>query len=71
VQYGSDLTIYYIVARGQGGQDFEDRKSRYDRAIKWLKAVAKTEQYADLPRRVETKQIHIITGSNPKRSNYF
>jgi phage gp36-like protein len=71
VQYGADLAIYYIVARGQGGQDFDDRKSRYDRAINWLKAAAKTDLYADLPRREETAQTHITYGSNPKRSNYF
>lgn len=71
VQYGADLAIYYIVARGQGGQDFDDRKSRYDRAINWLKAAAKTDLYADLPRREETAQNHIIYGSNPKRSNHY
>lgn len=71
VQYGADIAIYYIVARGQGGQDFDDRKSRYDRAINWLKAAAKTELYADLPRREQTVQTHIAHGSNPKRSNYF
>ncbi|MBV6442744.1 MAG: hypothetical protein EPGJADBJ_04468 [Saprospiraceae bacterium] len=71
VQYGADLAIYYIVARGQAGQDFEDRKSRYDRAIAWLKSAAKTELYADLPRRTETSQTHITYGSNQKRSNYY
>lgn len=71
VQYGSDIAIYFIVARGMAGQDFEDRKSRYDRAINWLKSAAKTDLYSDLPRRVETKQTHITYGSNPKRSNYF
>lgn len=71
VQYGVDLAIYYLVARGMGGQDFDDRKSRYDRAINWLKSAAKTELYADLPRRAETKQQHITYGSNAKRSNYY
>lgn len=71
VQYGSDMAIYYLVARGMGGQDFDDRKSRYDRAVTWLKAAAKTDLYSDLPRRVETQQTHITYGSNPKRSNYF
>lgn len=71
IQYGADIAIYFIVARGQGGQDFDDRKSRYDRAIQWLKSAAKTELYSDLPRRAENKQVHIIYGSNTKRSNYF
>jgi phage gp36-like protein len=71
VQYGADLAIYYIVARGQGGQDFDDRKSRYDRAINWLKAAAKTDLYADLPRRETTVQKVITYGSQPKRSNYY
>lgn len=71
IQYGADLAIYYLVASGQSGQDFDDRKSRYDRAITWLKSAAKTELYADLSRRAETKQNHITFGSNKKRSNYF
>lgn len=71
VQYGADMAIWYIVARGQAGQDWEDRKARYDRAVNWLKAAAKTELYADLPRRTVTRQSHISFGSNAKRSNYF
>lgn len=71
VQYGCDLAIYYIVARCMAGQDFDDRKSRYDRAIAWLKSAAKTELYSDLPRRTENKQMHFVHGSNQKRSNYF
>lgn len=71
VQYGADIAIYFVVARGMGGQDFDDRKSRYDRAITWLKSAAKTDLYSDLPRRVQTQQTHITYGSNAKRSNYF
>lgn len=71
VQYGADMALYYLVARGMAGQDFEDRKSRYDRAVAWLKSAAKTDMYADLPRRADTRQTHITTGSNPKRSNYY
>lgn len=71
IQYGADIAIYFLVASGQGGQDFDDRKSRYDRAITWLKSAAKTDLYADLPRRAVTEQKHITYGSNKKRSNYY
>ncbi len=71
VQLGADIAIYYLVARLQAGQDTDDRKSRYDRAITWLKAAQKSETYADLPRRTETVQTHAVFGGNPKRSNYF
>jgi len=71
VQYAADIAIWLIVARGQAGQDFDDRKSRYDRAIAWLKAAAKTDMFADLPRRTATVQTVITYGSNAKRSNYY
>ena len=67
----ADMAIYLLVARCQAGQYLEDRQSRYDRAVKWFKAAAKTESYNDLPRREATKQNHISYGSNPKRTNYF
>lgn len=66
-----DIAVYLLCARLQAGQDLQDRKDRYDRAITWLKASAKTELYNDLPRRVSTSQQHIVTGSQPKRGNYY
>ena len=71
VRIGADLAIWYLVARVQAGQELEDRKSRYDRAIKWLKAVQKSENYGDLPRKTETEELKIIDGSNTKRENHF
>jgi hypothetical protein len=68
---GADMAVYFIVARCMAGQDLEDRKSRYDRAVKTLKAFQKSETYADLPRREVTAQKHISFKSNGKRSNYF
>ncbi len=67
----ADIAVYLLVARLQAGQYLEDRRSRYDRAVAWLKASAKTELYNDLPRRVATEQAHISSGSNAKRTNYF
>lgn len=66
-----DIAIYLLVARLQAGQYVDDRKDRYERAIKFLKASAKTEMYNDLPRRENTVQTHVTTGSNPKRVNYY
>lgn len=72
VQLLRDISIYYIVSRCQAGQEMSDRAARYERAIEWLKRVAKTEVYTDLPRRVETRQEHIKWGSvGQKRSNHF
>jgi phage gp36-like protein len=67
----SDIALYDLVSRCQIGQLIDDRKSRYDRSVGWLKAVAKTDIYADLPRRPATSQTHIKFGSNTKRNNYF
>ena len=71
VQLGADIAVYYLVARVQAGQDVEDRRRRYDRAIAWLKMANKTKTYPDLPHRENTVQTHIYHGSNKKRSNYY
>lgn len=71
VQLGTDIAIWFLVARVQAGQNTDDRKARFDRAIAWMKMVQKTKTYADLPRREMTVQTHILHGSNPKRKNYF
>lgn len=71
VQLVCDITLYYVVSRCQAGQELEDRTKRYDRAIDWLKKTAKTEFYADLPRRKETVQSHIMYGGKSKRGNYY
>jgi len=71
VQLCADVTIWFLVARLQAGQDTDARKSRYDRAIAWLKMVKRSGTYADLPRRESTVQTHISHGSNLKRNNYF
>lgn len=71
VNVGCDIAIYSIVARCQAGQVIDDRKARYDRAVKFLKEARDTVTYNDLPRRVTTAQKHIGYGSNPKRKNQY
>lgn len=67
----ADMAIYYLVARTQAGQDIADREARYKRAVKTLKELQNSDTYSDLPRREKTVQTHIVSGSNPKRGNYF
>jgi len=71
LQTGVDIAIYFVTGRGQAGQNVDDRKSRYDRAIKLLEAFKKTETYSDLPRRDARKEQGFSLKSNPKRNNYF
>lgn len=73
VQLVSDMAIWKTVASCYAGQDRSDRLERYEQAVKWLKAAAKTEIYADLPRRENkaTAEKKITVGSNPKRGNYW
>ena len=72
LQFGADLAVYYLVGRSQAGQQIDDRKARYDRAITWLKAARDSETYSDLPRRApDTAQRHISWGSRPKRTNGY
>ena len=67
----ADIALYFITARCQAGQNIDDRKARYDRAISILKAIMKSETYTNLERKTPTAQVHIGFGSNPKRKNYF
>jgi len=67
----SDMTVYLLTASGQPGQDLEDRRARYKRAITWLKEAQDTKTYSDLPRRETTEQTHFLFGSNSKRNNYY
>lgn len=71
IRVGADIAIWFLVARVQAGQEMEDRKARYDRALSWLKAVQKSEKYADLPRREATEETKIVYGSNAKRENHW
>lgn len=71
VKFCVDIAIWAIVASTQAGQDLDDRKARYDRAVNWLKMVKKMENYADLPLRESTVQTHIHAGSGTKRNNYY
>lgn len=67
----ADIAVFLIVASVQAGQDLEDRKARYKRAIAWLKEAQETKTYSDLPRREATQQTHFLFGSNSKRNNYY
>ena len=67
----ADMAVYLIVASVQAGQDLEDRRARYKRAITWLKEAQDTKTYSDLPRRETTQQTHFSFGSNSKRNNYY
>ena len=71
VQLIADMSVYFIVARCQAGQDIADREARYKRAVATLKQFQKSETYADLPRRTETIEKKVWFKTNPKRSNYY
>jgi phage gp36-like protein len=73
IQLIADMAIWKIVAACQAGINHADRLARYEQAVKYLRMVAKTEIYADLPRRTlnETAEHKILFDSNPKRGNYY
>lgn len=49
VSFACDIAVYEIVAIALPGQDLEDRRARYKRAIDWLKQLAAGIIQADLP----------------------
>jgi phage gp36-like protein len=68
-----DSLLIQLVAACQAGINHADRLARYEQAVKYLRMVAKTEVYADLPRRPlnETAEHKILFDSNRKRGNYY
>ena len=75
LNFGVDIAIYVIVASALPGQDLEDRRLRYERAIKWLEQVRDGEINTTLPKTEfdedENKTSRGSYGVPPKRNNYF
>jgi len=72
VRIGCDIAAYHLIAADVAGQDREDRRERYDRALDWLKMVSKKTQYTDLEQAIEDDDnAEVNYGSNKKRRNYY
>jgi phage gp36-like protein len=73
VDFAIDIAIYNIISTCPPGQDVEDRIARYERAIKWLKGVAKGEITTDLPPIIIAESVNKrgTVGEHAKRDNYF
>lgn len=68
-----DIAVWHLMALSNYHADVEFRKTRYERAVAWLKSVQKGDVTPDLPERTVTDEIPaIITyGSNTKRGLHF
>ena len=68
-----DIAVWHLLVLSNYKADVEFRKTRYERAVAWLKSVQKGDVVPDLPVRVTTedKPGKIIWGSNQKRNNHF
>jgi phage gp36-like protein len=74
LNFGIDIAIYILVATALPGQDLEDRRARYKRAIDWLKGVNKGDISTDLPVGDLVSPNNIkkgAVGEHKKRNNYF
>jgi len=74
LNFGIDIAIYIIVASALPGQDLEDRRARYKRAIDWLKQVKNGDLSTDLPVAEITDPLTVkrgAIGEHKKRNNYF
>jgi phage gp36-like protein len=73
INFSIDIAIYIIVSNALPGQDLEDRRARYKRAIDWLKGVQKGEISTDLPEIESTESVDKrgAVGEHTKRNNYF
>lgn len=68
-----DIAVWHFMTLSNYQADVEFRKTRYERAIAWLKSVMKGDVVPDLPKRVtsDDKPARIIWGSNPKKGLHF
>lgn len=68
-----DIAVWHFMTLSNYQADIEFRKSRYERAVAWLKSVMKGDVVPDLPRRVasDEKPARIMWGSNPKKGLRF
>lgn len=64
LNFAIDITIYIIISTAMPGQDLEDRRARYKRAVDWLKAVQKGEIATDLP------EITVLASNATSRGAY-
>ena len=75
MNYLIDITLYIMVSVALPGQDLEDRRARYKRAIDWLKSVKNGEIYTDLPKITVSEEATAkprgAVGKHDKRNNYY
>ena len=73
VNFAIDIAIYILVSTALPGQNLEDRRARYKRAIDWLKGVSKGEIDTDLPVIPVTDSVNKrgAVGEHNKRENYY
>jgi len=72
VSFTVDIALYEIVAIALPGQNLDDRRARYKRAIDYLKQVLDGNISPDLPEQGnENYSEGESTGGNPARNNYF
>jgi len=74
MNFAIDIAIYILISVALPGQDLEDRRARYKRAIDWLKQISKGEITANLPRTdtpENSPNNRGFIGVHTKRENYY
>jgi phage gp36-like protein len=68
-----DIAVWHLMVLSNYKADVEFRKTRYERAVAWLRSVMKGDVVPDLPVRTVTDETpgKITFGSNQKRNNHF
>ena len=74
LNFGVDIAVYIIVSAVLPGQDLEDRRARYKRALDWLKELNKGNIVSDLPKSTppeDSPNTRGAVGTHTKRNNYY
>ena len=68
-----DIAVWHFITVGNPTADYDLRKTRYERAISWLKEVQKRNISPHFPPSVSTddQEGYIVFGSNLRRENHY
>ncbi len=72
IQFIRDIAVFNMIGIFNPGIDYEDKKDRHDRAVRYLERVQAGKATPVLPKKAEEEKVNKITsGSNKKRNNHY
>ena len=68
----TDIAVYHLINLSNPGVDYESKKARYDRAIRWCEQVQSGKiNPPGLTLNTDTDDNEVLMSSNTKRTNHY